>query len=229
MSDHPGRPLHVEARIQHHPSRANLIPALVKSLGDLPVAVVKNDTDPPSPWAGYQECMADLPDCSHMLIVQDDTIVARNFAPAVRQIAAAKPDEPVCLYLSYLPRDVSVQATKAMHQNRRFVRVNLRSFLPIVAVLWPREKLEAFRAWAQANPGLPGVGRHAPVRSDDAMGGRWKMIERQTVWACVPSIVEHPDTEPSTIGRKQMWGRDRGRSAHLFTEDALAYDWAAGT
>jgi hypothetical protein len=167
--------------------------------------------------------MADLPDCSHMVILQDDVLLAGNFAIGVRQIADAQPNDPVCLFLSRLPRDVSAQADRAYKQNRRYVRVNWRSFLPIVAVLWPRAKLVEFREWAESNPGLPG---QREPRSDDAMGGRWKMLTRQTVWATVPSIVQHPDQEPSTIGRTAQWGRDKGRVAHLFTDDAAAFDWS---
>lgn len=168
--------------------------------------------------------MENLPDCTHMVIVQDDVELAANFAAGVEQIACAEPDVPVCLFLSRLPRDVSARAQRAHKMNVRFVQVSLRSFLPVVAVLWPIPKLIEFREWAQDNPHLPGVGAGAP-RSDDAMGGRWKMIKRQRVLACVPSIVQHPDTEPSTIGRRPHAGRDRGRVAELFTDDALAFEW----
>jgi hypothetical protein len=160
-----------------------------------------------------------------MLIVQDDVELAANFAPAVKQIAKAKPDVPVCLFLARLPREASVRAQRAFKHNQRFIELSYRGFLPIVAVLWPREKLLEFKAWADENPNLPGIGAHNLPRSDDAMGGRWKMLARQRIVACVPSIVQHPDMEPSTIGRRQMWGKDRGRVAELFTENAAEYDW----
>lgn len=166
--------------------------------------------------------MTDIPDCDHMLIVQDDVQIAENFVSALQDIAVAKPDDPVCLFLAYLPRDASAEAAKAMKQGRRFVRLNWRTFLPIVAVLWPRPKLVEFAEWAESNPHLPG--QRAP-RSDDAMGGMWKMRTRQTVWACVPSIVEHPDIEESTIGRRAQAGRDRGRIAAFFAQDAGAFNW----
>lgn len=214
----------VRARVQHHPSRQHLLPALLESLSPLPTEVIEHASEPTSPWAGYQQCMENLPACSHMLIVQDDAELAANFAAGVRQIAHAQPDVPVCLFLARLPRDASARAQRAFRQNVRYVPLSVRGFLPVVAVLWPRAKLIEFRAWTQENPHLPGVGAGQP-RSDDAMGGRWKMYERQRVLACVPSIVQHPDVEPSTIGRRAQMGRDRGRVAELFTDDALAYDW----
>lgn len=165
--------------------------------------------------------MEKLPRCSHVLILQDDVLLARNFAAGVEQIAKAQPDVPVCLFLARLPRDASARARRAFQQDRRFSDIAMRSFLPVVAVLWPRAKLIEFREWAKENPGLPGV-RAGEPRSDDAMGGRWKMHERQKVLACVPSIVEHPDTEPSTI---RTVHQGKHRTAELFTEDATAYDW----
>ena len=169
--------------------------------------------------------MEKLPRCSHMLILQDDVRLASNFPAACRQIASAQPDVPVCLFLARLPRDASIRARRAMQQGRRYSDIALRSFLPVVAVLWPRAKLIEFREWSEENPRLPGANAGEP-RSDDAMGGRWKMQTRQRVLACVPSIVEHPDDEPSTIRNAPV---RRGRTAELFTEDATAYDWLCPT
>ena len=151
--------------------------------------------------------------------------LAHNFVDAVGQIAEVNAHVPVCLFLARLPRDASAQAARAMKQNRRYVTVSWRTFLPIVAVLWPVEKALEFREWADATPHLPGT-RGEP-RSDDAMAGRWKMVTRQTVLACVPSIVEHPDCEPSTIGRRAQWGQDANRVAAFLAEDAADYDWSA--
>jgi NAD-dependent oxidoreductase involved in siderophore biosynthesis len=109
-----------------------------------------------------------------------------------------------------------------MKANVRYITLNWRSFLPVVAVLWPRAKAEEFKEWADEHPTLPG---QREPRSDDAMGGRWKMLTRQTVKATVPSLVEHPDQVPSLIGRRAMWGKDRGRVAAFLAADGLEYEW----
>ncbi len=158
------------------------------------------------------------------MIVQDDAVPAANFAGGVAEIAAAYPDAPVCLFLAHVPRDASSKAHRAMKDGQRYVPISWRSFLPIVAVLWPVAKAREFRDWADENEQLPGT--RGPARSDDALGGRWKMHTRQTVVACVPSIVQHPDEEPSIIGRVAMRGRDKTRVAAIFTEDAALFDWA---
>lgn len=213
----------VRARVQAHPSRAHLLPDLLNRLEPLPVEVFTHESHPPSPWAGYKLCLADIPDCSHLLVVQDDTVPCENFAQAAQAVAAAQPDHPVCLYLSRLPRDASSRAEKAMKMNRRYIQLSWRSFLPIVAVLWPRAKAAEFAEWADQHPQLPG---QREPRSDDAMAGMWKMRERQTVLATVPSLVEHPDREPSIIGKRAAWGKDKGRCALLLAEDGLAFDWS---
>lgn len=211
----------IHARIQHHPSRAHLLPELYRRLSPLPIEVVTHESDPPSPWAGYQLCMADPPDCTHLLIVQDDATPCENFAAALEQVAHKVPDAPVCLFLGSQPRDASKRLRDAVRLKRRYVTLPWRGFMPVVAVLWPRPKLEEFKLWSEQNPQL--VGREP--RSDDAMAGMWKIRTRQTVVATVPSLVDHPDTEPSLIGTKQHWGRE-GRRAVYLAADALEYDWS---
>lgn len=165
--------------------------------------------------------MADLPDVDHVLIIQDDAVPVPGFPTAVLQIAETHPDTPVCLYLAKLPRDTKPHPAAAMKMNRRYVNLSWRSFLPIVAVLWPVEKLIEFRDWAEDNPRLPGP---IPPRSDDAMGGRWKLVTRQTVLACVPSIVDHPDQEPSLIRAHSTVAVPR--TAAFLAGDACEYDWS---
>jgi hypothetical protein len=163
------------------------------------------------------------PACSHLLILQDDVRLVKNFVPAVKSIAKAQPETPVCLFLGRLPRDASSKAERAQKTNRRYVELSRRSFLPVVAVLWPRHKLIEFREWAIENPYLFG---RVDTRSDDAMAGRWKLVMRETVLCSVPSIVEHPDEAPSTVGRTQQWGKTRARSAALLASDAMVWDWS---
>jgi hypothetical protein len=188
----------------------------------LPTEVITHESDPPNPLAGYLLCLTDLPECSHVVIVQDDTAPCHNFAEGLQGVAKANPDTPVCLFLARLPRDAATAASRAMQQNRRYVTLGLRSFMPVVAVLWPRHKAVEFLEWTVANPYFPG---NREPRSDDGMAGRWKMVTRQIVKATVPSLVEHPDMEPSLIGKRTAWGKDRGRVAQFLAEDASEYDW----
>lgn len=213
----------VVARIQGHPSRADLHPALVASLAPLEVTVSLHVSAPPNPWLGYRQALTELPDCTHVLVIQDDSVVCANFAPALEQIAAANPDVPVCLFLAYLPRPTATAATKALRLNQRYADVNFRDFVPVIAILWPKHKAEEMMAWTESNPKLPG--NPAP-RSDDSVIGFWMRRTKQRIRVTVPSLVQHPDQVVSLIGRRAAWGKDRGRVALYLAEDGLAYDWS---
>lgn len=126
------------------------------------------------------------------------------------------------LFLAWLPRKTSLFATKAMKAGERYCDMFIRDFCPVVALLWPRHKAEEFMHWAKTARKIPG-GEGA--RSDDAVVGRWMLTAKQRVRVTVPSLVQHPDLEPSLIGRKPAWGKDRGRVALFFAEDGLEYEW----
>jgi hypothetical protein len=208
----------IHVRVQGHPARRHLHQALVEAIG-LPAEVMLHKSDPPNPWKGYQQCLSDLPECTHLLLVQDDVRVCKGFVETVEKVAS---EVPTCLFLARLPRDVSRQATFALKQNRRYVTWIPRSFVPVVAILWPIQKAEEFMAWTKIKRRM--AGRYEP-RSDDAMVGLWGAITRQEFRATVPSLVEHPDMEPSLIGRRASWGKDSGRVAQHFCEDGLLFDW----
>jgi len=210
----------VIARIQGHPSRTHLHEPLKQAL-ELSAEVSIHESEPPSPWDGYRVCLSDLPDCSHLLVIQDDAVPCRNFGSAVEQIAARHPSTPVCLFLARLPRRTSRDATLALKAGQRYVPLFIRDFCPVVAMLWPKEKAEEFMFWAR-DARLPG---QPNPRSDDAVVGRWMLMTKQTILVTVPSLVQHPDMEPSLIGRRPAWGKDSGRVALHFAEDALSYEW----
>ena len=214
----------LSVRIQAHPSREELLPALLESLAPLPTTISYHASDPPNPWAGYKQALTDLPECSHLLVLQDDVLLCRNFPPAVEQIAEAKPNEPVCLFLGGLPRGTSSDALRALKRGSHYVRLRLRDFCPVVGVLWPRHKAEELMAWTVTDPYIPG---YPNAKSDDAVIGKWMMVTRQLIWATCPSLVQHPDNVPSIIGRRAAWGKDKGRVALQFCEgDPLDINWS---
>lgn len=213
-------------RIQSHPSREHLLPRLLESLAPLPVTVSAHAATPPNPWLGYYQALSDLPKCSHVVVLQDDVVVSRNFAPAVEIIASKKAEIPVVLFLAYLPRRISTQSLQASKRGLRYLDTKFRinEFCPVVGILWPVEKAREFLAWTDANPSRLG---HPSPRSDDGVLGRWCSLTNQVMRFTIPSLVEHPDREESIIGRKASWGKDRGRVALNFCQDdPLDLDWS---
>lgn len=176
-------------------------------------------SEPPSPWEGYKLCLSDLPDCSHVLIVQDDALPALNFVPAVERIAARIADAPVCLFLSAVPSSAAAKARTALKLRpyRRYLPLGPSPFMPLVAVLWPKALAEDFLAWGLVNK---------TTRADDGNAGRWMRERKVGVLVSVPSLVEHDDSIDSVKGaRRATRGLDRTRVAALLAEDALAYEW----
>ena len=218
----------VVARIQAVPARAHLAEALKESLAPLPTEIIYDEeaVADPNPWRGYRLCLTDLPDCTHLLVVQDDVVVCQNFAEAVARIAASI-EVPACLFT---PGGRVVGNTigaywQAAKYRRHYVELAFRDLMPAVALLWPAGLIPSVLEYAVRFPNLKD-GR--PAASDDAKLGEWKRATKQRVLLTVPSLVEHPDTELSVIHpRRTNEGRDRGRVATLYIKggDPLDIDW----
>lgn len=206
--------------IQHHPSRSELLSALIASTG-LPTKVVTdNGPLPANPWRGYKLCLESVAssDAQHGVILQDDVVLCKNFGPAIARIVEANDDTPVVLFLSKNPPRISRLALRRNVYLRTWLRIN--EFLPVVAVLWPRTKASDFLEWASTAklPGYPRV-----TLSDDACAGRWACLTKQEIAFTIPSLVEHRLDIPSLVGND----RKGGRVALQFCEgDPLEIDWS---
>jgi hypothetical protein len=136
---------------------------------------------------------------SHGCILQDDVVVCRNFAAALAQIVESQPDLPVCLFVSGTRSHTLKRYRRSIDARESYSQIWFQDFLPVVAVIWPRVKVQEFLEWAKDAklPGMPNP------RSDDAVAGSWMRFTKQKVLATVPSLVEHPDDTPSV-----KWGED---------------------
>lgn len=209
----------IHCRVQHHPARKDLLPRLLHHLDPLlGVEVVEHTSHPPDPWAGYKRCLTDLPDCSHVLVIQDDAVPVPGFAEVLPQIAERHPDTPVCLWMSAIPASAAARARRAWGK-QRYIPLGPAPFVPLVAVLWPCHLAAAFARWAETAARL--------TRADDGNAARWMKQARVEFAVCVPSIVEHDDFTPTVKGgtRKESQGRARDRVALLLADDACNYEW----
>jgi hypothetical protein len=182
-----------------------------------------HSSEPPNPWEGYRRCLSDIPECSHLLIIQDDALPCASFPVALEQVAERFPETPVCLFLGAAPASTAGQARKAMMRNIRYIPLMSTTFVPLVCVLWPRAKAQEFLEWTES-----GVKRI--TRADDGNAARWMKTTGQTVMVSVPSLVEHNDFVPSVKGgasrpRQHKPGKERWRQAVLLAEDGTAYKW----
>lgn len=206
----------IHARVQHHPERKDLLPRLLHHLTPLPVEVVEHHSQPANPWAGFRLCLTDLPECDHVLTIQDDAIPVPGFVDAIQEIAATT-NAPVCLWLSNLPASAASRARKAFGK-QNLIPLGPAPFVPLVAVLWPRQAAVDFLEWADSVP-------RVMTRADDGNVARWVRATRQEFMVTVPSLVEHDDFTPSVKGGgpQASGGRNRTRVALLLADDARDY------
>ena len=208
----------IHVRVQHHPARQHGLPQLLHHLPSS-VQVVEHSSSPPDPWAGYRQCLTDLPDTSHVLIVQDDALPVPGFWDAVERLAEAQPDRPVCLWMSAIPADAAIRAYKA-HGKQSLIPLGTSPFVPLVCVLWPTWQARAFLEWSEKVPRLM-------TKADDGNVARWMRTERIEFLVAVPSIVEHDDWVPSVKGGQMgaTNGASKIRVALLLAEDASTITW----
>lgn len=210
----------VHVRVQHHPARKALVDRLLHHLEPLPgTEVVEHSSQPPDPWEGYKLCLTDLPDCTHVLVLQDDAMPVPGFAQAVQAIAEHHPDRPVCLWMSAIPAATAGRIRRSFPK-QRYVPLGPANFVPLVAVLWPRELAVRFMVWSETAARM--------TRADDANVARWMRQEKIEFQVAVPSICEHDDWTPSVKGgsRGESHGAASDRVALLLAEDATQYDWS---
>lgn len=215
----------VAYRVQYAPHPERDPARLLASLPPEAEVITDPEPGPPpgNPWRGYQLCLTNLPNCSHVCLLQDDAIVCRNFPAAVELIAAANPDSPVVLFFPGLKMSTTKAYTQAVAKERPYCDLHFHDLMPVVGVLWPRHVAESFREWAKTAV-IPG---RQPALSDDAAAGHWQRVTGTRIRVAVPSLVEHPDDRWSWIGRKPWAGKDKGRVALMFIGDAdpLEIDW----
>lgn len=218
-------------RVQTVPGRERPLARLSASLPAAREAIVDQAaTDDPNPWRGYRRCLQNLGDATHVCVLQDDTVACRSFPETIEKVAAARPDTLTSLFVGGLPGRNTRDLYRALSRGRRWsqlVAVNRSTPIHVVALLWPASLAHDFLEWCETAriPGHRGV-----VRSDDQAVTSWARETRQTIWATVPSLVEHPDDQPSVAGHKrQANGADKGRVAAAWVgleADPSTWNWS---
>jgi hypothetical protein len=208
----------VKCVIQHHPRRAERIPALLAAL-DREAEVVTDPSpgmDKTNSWTTYQLCLRRAPASGHLLILQDDVEPCQNLLAACDVIAAQTKDALVCLWHGKQPVRGAVTYQVAKQHRVRYAQIRPQPWPPLVAALWPADLARRFLAWHQLHQTRLPRG----LRADDGVAARFLSVNRVRMWATVPSLVEHPDID--SIRKKP-----RGRLAlwYIGDTDPLTLDW----
>lgn len=215
----------IQIRIQHWPGRPQGLERLLERAPSAEV-IVDDAEGQPNPWRGYKKCLSNLPSSGHVAVLQDDTVPCVNFERALELVVSARPDSVISLFVAGLNNVTRRDYLRAMQREQRWTEIYFRDIHHVCALVWPVEKAREFLAWAETAR-IPGHSRIP--RSDDAIVGTWSRYTKNPIWATIPSLVQHPDDVPSTIGRKHYSGMERGRTALQFIGDAdpLDLDWSA--
>lgn len=203
--------MNVSAVVQHHPARAHLIPALLRSLGTTEV-VEDPKPDDGSPLRTYLECLRRTPaTATHRLIVQDDALLCENFPSRMLAALLERPHGLVAFFVPGAPPHRAA-VLRAEIAGDTWVRLP-PTWVPTVALCWPVPLIGPFLEWATAE--YPEGDRR---RGDDGPVGKWANRVREQVLAPIPSLVQHPDVVPSLIGRKASAGGNKARVAARYID-----------
>lgn len=183
--------MNIAVRVQHHPSRADLLPELTERLLPLRPQVVTDPGGQRSTWRTHRLCLEAIGDATHVLVIQDDGWPCAYFAERLHAAVAEKPDRIVCLFVpgvGHLTRRVN----QARHAGERWMEFPATSFVPCVATVYPREHALAIPEFVDAR-------RMAVGRADDAVISTYVRAHRCGAVATLPSLVQHRDEVPSVM------------------------------
>lgn len=204
--------------IQHHPSRADLLwrtahidPEVVSD--PFPDSVDKN------PWRTYRTAIELTPEwATHRVIIQDDAELCNDFRWAVEQAVRARPDHILCLFVPTTLRQGARRLLEACSNDEGWCALDPREWVPVVALCWPTALIPEFLQWCDRK--MYTISRH---RADDAVVGEFAREKNHAVYATVPSLVEHPDDQTSTINMRTQVPR---RAVCFAGERAHLIDWS---
>jgi hypothetical protein len=98
----------------------------------------------------------------------------------------------------------------ALKAREPYADISGASTTPVVALAWPAEHIAPFLRYC-------GLSMWSEQRGDDTVVAYFVKKNRLTVLATVPSLVEHPDVEPSLIREQNFNGKSSIRKAAYFT------------
>lgn len=193
----------VAVRIQHHPSRVELAARLLDQLGGFDDVEVIEDPEPNAhrnAWRSHRACLEATPeDATHLLVLQDDSIPSDSFHEALTNAITERPESVLLPFVpgfAYLRK----QMREARARGDSFIRFNPRSFVPVVAIVYPAPVAQDLLAWTEQRGHRRGA--------DDGIVAFYCKARRIFPAAMVPCICDHDETA-QTIGAANRRGAHR--------------------
>jgi hypothetical protein len=149
---------------------------------------------------------------THRIVLQDDCWPCTNFRERAEAAISDHPRSLIAFFVPGSPGGGRNRVLRASKMHEPYAPIGLGGWIPAVAVAWPVERALQFVSYVEGSPR-----RH--TRADDRAISVYARGHRVEVVATVPSLVQHPDVEPSLIGRRASGGRNPARVAALFCDD----------
>ncbi len=205
--------MNLSIAVQHHPSRAELLgPLLERMPGFELVSDPTPDAPNPNPLGTYLECLRRTPEqATHRCIIQDDAWPCRRFREKAEAALAERPESIVLFFVPGSAGGGMNRVMEAAKKGERWAPIGAGGWIPVIASCWPVSLIPSFLEYASQR-------RFQRLRADDELVKRFVGAKRLEVWATVPSLVNHPDTVPSLIGRTHGSGSIAWRTAALYDE-----------
>lgn len=208
--------------VQHHPARPDLelrVARRIRRAGFSCEVVVDPDPfGPPNPWRCAREAWRRTPDnCTHRVVVQDDALLCTGFAGAVTRALAAQPTGVVTFFVSWIAHGMGRAVVEACERCASWALLPQTGWYPHVAVALPRDDARSL------------AGFHVNDRqiADDLVLANWAHANRREVWATVPSLVDHDDSQVSTIAGHVVKDSRRGAACFIGDHHPRLVDWNA--
>ena len=188
---------------------------LLRRLGGAEVVADPDPDGKPSPLRTYLECLKRTPaGYSHRVVIQDDALPCRDFLSKSYSALRERPDKLVAFFVPGIQAAGARRVREARADGERWAQIGGTAITPVVALAWPVEIIESFVRFAESSRIA------ARYTHDDPVTTIFVKKNKLEVWATVPSLVQHPDVEPSLIGKPHGAGKYPKRMAEFFVEDS---------
>ena len=214
--------------IQNHPKRALMGAALAQKVGGTVVTDPAPD-EKVSPWRTYRRALELTPrDATHRLILQDDMIVCHDFTRIATRALEHRPDSIVMFCVCGEPNEWTRPILNACSRDETWVRLRPDRYIPVLATCWPVRLVRPLLTYVDGQNRWP-----KDFVADDEIAGDFARSLREMRRACVPSLADHPVTQPSIIRKGEpQRGLNRARVAVCYIGDCETcpdeIDWTTG-
>lgn len=196
--------------IQHHPSRP--------LSGALRRYEVIDDPEPdalPSAIRTYLACLDLPPEVDHRLVLQDDVELCDDFERRVEERIRERPEAVIAFFTPGM--NLHGRLLRAAHaEGERWVALpRSANWAPAVATCWPKAAALDFARFASEHVARRRA-RGLHTTGDDPVIGAWARDRKETIWATVPCLVEHPDVGVSLVKKRAYDGTNPARKAAVF-------------